>query len=729
MFSRERHAYAQAVVAEGRAIASEHQQSALRVEESKAKAAAQQSLYASLLGQARAIRLARHPGYRQEVFPLIEEAKALDVPEKNLDDLRRETVACLGDFVGLTPAIFTNFPTTLSAAILDPSGKLALFCLNDGTQSLREVSSDKEIARPQGLANGVWGFNSRGNELFNFGGESNAWRARAWSLNATAHWEERTDFPLPGSPRLMLSSDEDMFTLIYAHNYAQSGNSITLSLFNLSRQSFVEGHDLTVGWPRHGQGYLTATPDARLVAVETVDRDKPNSSAMLAFYDWSSDKPLHQISLPKLGHICLSPDGSSFDWMSEVGGALYHLPNMEQVGQFKGYFTRSGEFVGDYLALSLIQQARIQLWSLTTHEDVALFQEPEVATVQWTYAFCDSLMAVGVTHASVYRLRTPEKVAFPAHGAAVTGVAFSPDGARLASVDKNRILRVSDAARGQTLWEATNLPGPGQCVDFSPNGKWLVTGDYSTCLVEIWNAQTGQHLLELGTNTPGETTSTQFSPDGLYLATCNYGGSTNGICVYKRDEENTDADAPRFRLFKSLASEGVSLVFAPNSHSLAFAKGFDDGNLYVWNFDQSEAPDPLNSKFDISVQSIAFTPDSRRLLAQDWTQILTADPVTGKTITTFPLPGHRLGSSGQLLSLSPDGSCLAVSSATHLGVDLLDHVTGRMIYPLPEEYGTVYWLAWSPDSHRLAIARDDGSVAIWNLPVINETLAQLGLSP
>jgi WD40 repeat protein len=46
-----------------------------------------------------------------------------------------------------------------------------------------------------------------------------------------------------------------------------------------------------------------------------------------------------------------------------------------------------------------------------------------------------------------------------------------------------------------------------------------------------------------------------------------------------------------------------------------------------------------------------------------------------------------------------------------------------MTYPLPEEPGTVYCLAWSPDSRRLAVARDDGSIAIWNLDTVNQILA------
>ncbi len=48
-------------------------------------------------------------------------------------------------------------------------------------------------------------------------------------------------------------------------------------------------------------------------------------------------------------------------------------------------------------------------------------------------------------------------------------------------------------------------------------------------------------------------------------------------------------------------------------------------------------------------------------------------------------------------------------------MDIWDFKTGTRLYSLPDEPGTVYWLAWSQDSRRVAIARDNGKIAIWDL--------------
>jgi eukaryotic-like serine/threonine-protein kinase len=83
-----------------RARRAEREQSILRISaqraesnESRQKVEAQQFLYKSLLGEARATRLARRVGYRERVFALLEQAKALDVRERNLTELGQEAAA------------------------------------------------------------------------------------------------------------------------------------------------------------------------------------------------------------------------------------------------------------------------------------------------------------------------------------------------------------------------------------------------------------------------------------------------------------------------------------------------------------------------------------------------------------------------------------------------------------------------------------------------------------
>jgi WD40 repeat protein len=109
--------------------------------------------------------------------------------------------------------------------------------------------------------------------------------------------------------------------------------------------------------------------------------------------------------------------------------------------------------------------------------------------------------------------------------------------------------------------------------------------------------------------------------------------------------------------------------------------------------------------------------------------IVTFDVVTGNQVASFPTlnpPTDKWNRAVELF-LSPDGSKLAVTSPSTLGVDLWEAKTGRLLYSLPDQSGTVFCMAWSPDSRRLAVSRSNGDINIWNLPEIERVLAELGL--
>src|SRR4029077_6420424 len=96
-----------------------------------------------------------------------------------LADLRLEAVACLGDFVGLTPTTFTDFPPSakIDWARMDSSGRLAAFATSDGRIHLRELASGKEVALFS--VTNIWfndlAFNSAGDQVFALGQNGGNW--------------------------------------------------------------------------------------------------------------------------------------------------------------------------------------------------------------------------------------------------------------------------------------------------------------------------------------------------------------------------------------------------------------------------------------------------------------------------------------------------------------------------------------------------------------------------
>jgi WD40 repeat protein len=330
--------------------------------------------------------------------------------------------------------------------------------------------------------------------------------------------------------------------------------------------------------------------------------------------------------------------------------------------------------------------------------------------------------------------------------AAIAALAFSPDGCRFASLGRDNAVAIWDASP-----PAADRPTSGLTdVAFSPDGQFLAQGRVTAsrhprgmaeeAVVELCDGKTGRPLRTLEKIErihPADEELTwlkrvTFSPDGKRLAAIDVmeipraetlGGSASVRLL----------DTASGRVLFKLDQAGETVAFSPNGRWIATlassrAGRARVGTIRLWHADTGALACTLED-VEGRPSCLAFSRNSK-LLA-----------LGGEAVALFQVsesalhPLHAFPAEAGCLAFSPDGRYLA-TSAGRGDVRLWDVERRQLFQHIPQRRvgdegpldsliplaRTPGWLAFSPDSSRLAYATDHLTIRLWSLKAAQDVL-------
>ena len=677
---------------------------------------ANDALYDSLLQEIQLTRELRGQGYGQTVGDLVDRARNLAMTRVDKDELRRQLVLSMGDFVAYPPTVIKPTPGQASSICLSSDGREVFAGLNNGRMVVYDADTAQERTELKAFAGKVISaaITEDGDALV--AADENG-TVRVWR-RADQMWDVKQSFQLGEAPyAVVFSADGDRAAYL---------KDSRLEIWDVTTGTKLQSLPTKLDWSmRNG---VFDVPKRRFVAgfVNEQEDEVGWSIWKLDTGERSHEFETHSLGGTYPNAIGLTTSGDRMVIGFDEALLKFAMVDYQQTNLSHSDATLAVAFsaTNPYLVAANIR-GRITVWHTASNRQLATLHLPTSTRSQISLSFSadGSRMAASNTDSiQVWNFtRADEKTVLTGHNGAIPCAAFHPKGRLLATGGKDDEVRFWDPVTGK-LVGSRNLGEAVQSLAFSPDGLILAVGCMGRAgaphfrLIDVNSTDMKViHEAKLGL---GEVYSLAWSEssNGLYLAGCG----EHGVALWKVSPGLPPHLTTEFELERSRC-----LATILNS-KLGFCVWAErENNLNEWDLVTRKAA-PLHApNMNQGWHGLALLPDGQSIIyvsktgaAEIWDVKKNRHVATIGEPETFGAP-H--------IALSPNGMWLAALTQLDT-VSIWHRPTSKHVFTLRPETGAVWSLAWDPTSEHLAVGQSDGSLAVWHLPVIQKKLAQSGLA-